>query len=120
MPVPAPPTMGQSRPDVLEVGHRFASDRDGARDAGAPFVRRALMLRSPLVGLQAAEAQPAAGGDPLRESGHGRARRDAAAVHADVDLDERRQAQACVLGRRFERRDAGLGVRHRSPPCRCG
>ena len=102
--------MGQLRPTSLRSATVWPVTAIGARDARAPFVRRALMLRSPLVGLQAAEAQPAAAGDPLRERGHGRARRDAAAVHADVDLDQRGQAQACVLGRRFERRDAGLGV----------
>jgi hypothetical protein len=64
----------------------------------------------PLIGLQAAEAEPAAAGDPLRESRHGRTRRNAAAIHADVDFDERGQAQARVLGRGFERRDAGFGI----------
>ena len=95
---------------VLERGHRFARERDSARDARTPFVGGALMLRPPLIGLQAAEAQPAAGGDPLRQSRDSRTGRDAAAVHADIDLDERRQAQACILRSRFESRDAGLGV----------
>src|SRR6202044_2274348 len=59
---------------------------------------------------QAAEARPAVAGDPLRESGDGRARCDAAAVHPDVDLDERGQAKACGFGRRFESRDSALRV----------
>jgi hypothetical protein len=46
----------------------------------------------------------------LRKSGDGRARQDAAAVHADVDLDERGKTHARVLGCRLEGRDADLGV----------
>ena len=65
---------------------------------------RGQVLRAAVIGLQPAKLQARRVGDAARESPRPLARRDAAALHADVDLDQPAELDAEVL------RDARGGV----------
>ncbi len=71
-------------------------------DRIAPFRRGTRVLRGPLVGLQAGEAQVLRCGDPLCQFDHRLSRIDAAAVRSDIDLDEYVEGRAGGVRRRVE------------------
>ena len=68
------------------------------------------MLGRSLVGVQSREAQVPAAGDSLRKRESGRARLDAAAMRADVDLDEDVQAHPLRARRCVQLRDVARVV----------
>src|SRR5437588_521758 len=63
-------------------------------DGGFTFLHRAQMLGAAVVGLQPGKVQLPMADDLLRELDYRFARRDAAAVHADLELDVHIQASA--------------------------
>ena len=96
MPVPAPVTLGQGRPDSGERLDRLAHRFDRAVDRLAALGRGRKMLGSAVIRLQALEAQMRRIRDPAGEVSGGRSGRDAAALHPDLDLDERPELDAVV------------------------
>src|SRR5690349_8534984 len=83
---------------AIESFRRCPDALRGASDRTLALLPRRQVLRGAVIRLQSAEAQSRGVGDALRELARRRARRDAAALHADVDLDHRLHLDAEVPG----------------------
>ncbi len=88
MPVPAPVTVAQAIPAASIAALVSRCELRRARDRRAPLVRRAQVLRGPVIRVDTAKRNPRRARDHLRDRHGRRARRGAAAMRADVDLDE--------------------------------
>ncbi len=86
VPVPAPVTTGQGTPAASMRLLRVGGERARVRDRLEALVGPAQVLRRAVIGVQPAKAQARGTRDRLRERHRRRARRDAAAMRADVDL----------------------------------
>ena len=91
------PTISQVRLSAFRASQRLAHRIDGGRDRLRALLVRRQMLRAAVIGLQPAKFQARRIGDAARERRRILARRDAAALHADVDLDQRAQLDAEIL-----------------------
>ena len=87
VPLPAPVTIGQAMPACLEQPLGVLTCCAASLDHGVALFHAADVLRAAVVGVQPGEAQ-ILGLDDLARQRDGRlARRDAAAAHADFELD---------------------------------
>ncbi len=81
------------------------ASRDCVRDGLAALGGRAQMLRAAVIRVDAAKAKRRRARDDLRERHRGRSRRDAAAIHADLDLDQHVERRARCFRRCTEMAD---------------
>ena len=91
------PRSRRSRLSAFSASSVSRTAVDGRCDRLRALLVGRQVLRAAVIGLQPAECEPRRIGDAARERRRVLARRDAAALHADVDLDQRAQLDAEVL-----------------------
>ncbi len=97
--MPAPPHGFAFESVGRQQRHGFARLGRGPLDRGPAACKIPDMLGPPLIGLEAGKSEVGGTVDRLREDQRRRARRHAAAVGADIDLNQNIEADARSLGR---------------------